>query len=66
MKNPRKHVEHTKKNIPNTTSRSERRLAGDVRPGFMCPRDSLTEDEKKPYNPTPSHSIAGAESSRHI
>jgi len=29
--------------------RSERRLAGDVRPGFMCPRDSLTEDEKKPY-----------------
>jgi len=27
----------------------ERRLAGDVRPGFMCPRDTLTAEEKAPY-----------------
>jgi len=28
---------------------SERRLAGDVRPGFMCPRDTLTDEQKAPY-----------------
>jgi len=27
----------------------ERRLAGDVRPGWMCPRDSLTTEQKAPY-----------------
>lgn len=29
---------------------SERRLAGDVRPGFMCPTTDLTDAQKAPYD----------------